>query len=55
MYVCVCQVVHFNLLPLVVTVIASSHANTGLVMSLDKDIAPVVSQLAQVVDIASMS
>ncbi|XP_045595378.1 ragulator complex protein LAMTOR3 [Procambarus clarkii] len=45
------QVVHFNKLPMVVTVIATSTANTGLLMDMDKDISALVSQLMHVVDI----
>ncbi|KAG7160035.1 Ragulator complex protein LAMTOR3-like [Homarus americanus] len=45
------QVVHFNKLPMVVTVIATNTANTGLLMDMDKEISALVSQLTHVVDI----
>ncbi|XP_047469835.1 ragulator complex protein LAMTOR3-like isoform X1 [Penaeus chinensis] len=44
------QVVHFNKLPLVVTVIGTSTANTGLLMDLENEFSHIVSQLTHVVD-----
>ncbi|XP_071513913.1 ragulator complex protein LAMTOR3-A [Panulirus ornatus] len=45
------QVVHFNKLPMVATVIATSGANTGLLMDMDMEISALVSQLTDVVDV----
>uniref|UniRef100_A0A8C4R952 Late endosomal/lysosomal adaptor, MAPK and MTOR activator 3 n=1 Tax=Eptatretus burgeri TaxID=7764 RepID=A0A8C4R952_EPTBU len=45
-----CQVVHFNRLPLVVTFIASSSTNTGLLFTLEKELEGVVSELRSVVE-----
>lgn len=45
------QVVHYNKLPIVVTVIATTNANTGHLMDMDKEISILVSQLTNVVDI----
>ncbi|XP_066932647.1 ragulator complex protein LAMTOR3-like [Clytia hemisphaerica] len=39
------QVVMFNYLPLVVTIITSTNANTGLVLDLERDISPVLDKL----------
>ncbi|KAL0594508.1 Ragulator complex protein LAMTOR3, partial [Plecturocebus cupreus] len=44
------QVVQFNRLPLVVSFIASSSANTGLIVSLEKELAPLFEELRQVVE-----
>ncbi|XP_068208566.1 ragulator complex protein LAMTOR3 [Palaemon carinicauda] len=46
------QVVHFNKLPLVITVIGTSTANTGLLMELEDQFSHIVSQLVPVVDIS---
>uniref|UniRef100_A0A670IXI0 Late endosomal/lysosomal adaptor, MAPK and MTOR activator 3 n=3 Tax=Podarcis muralis TaxID=64176 RepID=A0A670IXI0_PODMU len=46
------QVVQFNRLPLVVSFIASSNANTGLIVSLEKELAPLFEELWQVVEIS---
>ncbi|KAJ0008992.1 hypothetical protein NQD34_016407 [Periophthalmus magnuspinnatus] len=43
------QIVQFNRLPLVISFIASSNANTGLIMSLEKELAPLIDDLRQVV------
>ncbi|XP_054447669.1 ragulator complex protein LAMTOR3 isoform X1 [Pteronotus mesoamericanus] len=40
------QVVQFNRLPLVVSFIASSNANTGLIVSLEKELAPLFEELS---------
>ncbi|KAM9842504.1 ragulator complex protein LAMTOR3 isoform 1-T1 [Aulostomus maculatus] len=45
------QIVQFNRLPLVISFIASSNANTGLIMSLEKELAPVIEELRQVVEV----
>ncbi|XP_045118311.1 ragulator complex protein LAMTOR3-like [Portunus trituberculatus] len=45
------QVVHFNHLPMVVTVIASSVANTGQLLALDSQMAPLLASLTNVVDV----
>ncbi|CAJ0926598.1 unnamed protein product [Ranitomeya imitator] len=44
------QVVQFNRLPLVVSFIASSSANTGLILSLEKELGPLFEELRQVVE-----
>ncbi|PWA16356.1 hypothetical protein CCH79_00004474 [Gambusia affinis] len=44
------QIVQFNRLPLVISFIASSNANTGLIMSLEKELAPLIENLRQVVE-----
>ncbi|XP_028616294.1 ragulator complex protein LAMTOR3 isoform X1 [Grammomys surdaster] len=44
------QVVQFNRLPLVVSFIASSNANTGLIVSLEKELAPLFEELIKVVE-----
>ncbi|XP_063278977.1 ragulator complex protein LAMTOR3 isoform X1 [Prinia subflava] len=41
------QVVQFNRLPLVVSFIASSNANTGLIVSLEKELTPLFEELRQ--------
>ncbi|XP_032257007.1 ragulator complex protein LAMTOR3 [Phoca vitulina] len=46
------QVVQFNRLPLVVSFIASSSANTGLIVSLEKELAPLFEELRQVVEVS---
>uniref|UniRef100_A0A8C9VTP1 Late endosomal/lysosomal adaptor, MAPK and MTOR activator 3 n=1 Tax=Scleropages formosus TaxID=113540 RepID=A0A8C9VTP1_SCLFO len=46
------QIVQFNRLPLVISFIASSSANTGLIISLEKDLAPLIEDLRQVVEVA---
>ncbi|XP_072553852.1 ragulator complex protein LAMTOR3 isoform X2 [Paramormyrops kingsleyae] len=46
------QVVQFNRLPLVISFIASSNANTGLIISLEKELAPMIEELRQVVEVA---
>ncbi|XP_066957167.1 ragulator complex protein LAMTOR3 isoform X1 [Macrobrachium rosenbergii] len=46
------QVVHFNKLPLVITVIGTSTANTGLLMELEDQFSHIVTQLTPVVDIS---
>ncbi|XP_063467079.1 ragulator complex protein LAMTOR3 [Symphalangus syndactylus] len=46
------QVVQFNRLPLVVSFIASSNANTGLIVSLEKELAPLFEELRQVVEVS---
>ncbi|XP_061842876.1 ragulator complex protein LAMTOR3 [Nerophis lumbriciformis] len=45
------QILQFNRLPLVVSFIASSNANTGLIMSLEKELAPLIEELRQVVEV----
>ncbi|KAK7905045.1 hypothetical protein WMY93_017652 [Mugilogobius chulae] len=45
------QIVQFNRLPLVISFIASSNANTGLIMSLEKELAPLIDDLRQVVEV----
>ncbi|CAN9502067.1 unnamed protein product [Ophioblennius macclurei] len=45
------QIVQFNRLPLVISFIASSTANTGLILSLEKDLAPLIEDLRQVVEV----
>ncbi|XP_073521951.1 ragulator complex protein LAMTOR3-like [Phyllobates terribilis] len=47
------QVVQFNRLPLVVSFIASSNANTGLILSLEKELGPLFEELRQVVENSS--
>ncbi|XP_036615109.1 ragulator complex protein LAMTOR3-like [Trichosurus vulpecula] len=44
------QVVQFNQLPLVVSFIASSSANSGLIVSLEKELAPLFEELRQVME-----
>ncbi|EDO46320.1 predicted protein [Nematostella vectensis] len=44
------QVVHFNYLPLVVSVIATSQANTGVILSLETDFRNFVKDLKSTVD-----
>nr|XP_045006601.1 ragulator complex protein LAMTOR3-like [Jaculus jaculus] len=46
------QVVQFNRLPLVVSFIASSNANTGLIVSLEKELAPLFEELIKVVEVS---
>uniref|UniRef100_A0A8C6YT75 Late endosomal/lysosomal adaptor, MAPK and MTOR activator 3 n=1 Tax=Nothoprocta perdicaria TaxID=30464 RepID=A0A8C6YT75_NOTPE len=46
------QVVQFNRLPLVVSFIASSNANTGLIVSLEKELTPLFEELRQVVEVS---
>ena len=46
------QVVQFNRLPLVVSFITSSSANTGLIVSLEKELAPLFEELRQVVEVS---
>nr|XP_009935346.1 PREDICTED: ragulator complex protein LAMTOR3 [Opisthocomus hoazin] len=46
------QVVQFNRLPLVVSFIASSSANTGLIVSLEKELTPLFEELRQVVEVS---
>ncbi|OCT81012.1 hypothetical protein XELAEV_18027825mg [Xenopus laevis] len=43
------QVVQFNQLPLVVSFIASSNANTGLILSLEKELGSLFKELRQAV------
>ncbi|XP_051032808.1 ragulator complex protein LAMTOR3-like [Phodopus roborovskii] len=53
--ICYCntyQVVQFNRLPLVVSFIASSNTNTGLIVSLEKDLAPLFEELIKVVEVS---
>uniref|UniRef100_A0A8C6S949 Late endosomal/lysosomal adaptor, MAPK and MTOR activator 3 n=1 Tax=Neogobius melanostomus TaxID=47308 RepID=A0A8C6S949_9GOBI len=45
------SIVQFNRLPLVISFIASSTANTGLIMSLEKELAPLIDDLRQVVEV----
>ncbi|KAF3693489.1 Ragulator complex protein LAMTOR3 Late endosomal/lysosomal adaptor and MAPK and MTOR activator 3 [Channa argus] len=45
------QIVQFNRLPLVISFIAGSNANTGLIMSLEKELAPLIDELRQVVEV----
>uniref|UniRef100_A0A8B9V2Q0 Uncharacterized protein n=1 Tax=Anas zonorhyncha TaxID=75864 RepID=A0A8B9V2Q0_9AVES len=47
-----CAVVQFNRLPLVVSFIASSNANTGLIVSLEKELTPLFEELRQVVEVS---
>ncbi|KAE8604522.1 hypothetical protein XENTR_v10014731 [Xenopus tropicalis] len=46
------QVVQFNQLPLVVSFIASCNANTGLILSLEKELGSLFKELRQVVEIS---
>ncbi|XP_069781704.1 ragulator complex protein LAMTOR3 isoform X1 [Narcine bancroftii] len=46
------QVVQFNRLPLVVSFIANSNANTGLIVSLEKELAPLFEELRQAVEVS---
>ncbi|KAK3573882.1 hypothetical protein QTP86_032854 [Hemibagrus guttatus] len=46
------QIVQFNRLPLVISFIASSSANTGLIISLEKELVPLIEELRQVVEVA---
>ncbi|XP_012886191.1 PREDICTED: ragulator complex protein LAMTOR3-like [Dipodomys ordii] len=46
------QVVQFNHLPLMVSFITSSNANTGLIVSLEKELAPLLEKLIKVVEIS---
>ncbi|XP_042546916.1 ragulator complex protein LAMTOR3-like [Dipodomys spectabilis] len=46
------QVVQFNRLPLVVSFTASSNANTGLIVSLQKELAPLFEELIKVVEVS---
>nr|BAE35093.1 unnamed protein product [Mus musculus] len=46
------QVVQFNRLPLVVSFIASSSANTGLIVSVEKELAPLFEELIKVVEVS---
>lgn len=45
------QIVQFNRLPLVISFIASTNANTGLIMNLEKELAPLIDDLRQVVEV----
>uniref|UniRef100_H2SB43 Late endosomal/lysosomal adaptor, MAPK and MTOR activator 3 n=1 Tax=Takifugu rubripes TaxID=31033 RepID=H2SB43_TAKRU len=45
------QIVQFNRLPLVISFIAGSSANTGLIMSLENELAPLIEELRQVVEV----
>ncbi|KAK2825807.1 hypothetical protein Q5P01_020021 [Channa striata] len=45
------QIVQFNRLPLVISFIAGSNANTGLIMNLEKELAPLIEELRQVVEV----
>ncbi|XP_031562685.1 ragulator complex protein LAMTOR3-A-like [Actinia tenebrosa] len=44
------QVVHFNYLPLVVSVIASSTANTGVILSLESDFENLINAMKNTVE-----
>ncbi|XP_068710651.1 ragulator complex protein LAMTOR3-A-like isoform X2 [Montipora capricornis] len=44
------QVVHFSFLPLVVSIIATSQANTGLLLGLEKEIEETAKKIKVVVD-----
>ncbi|KAI1887337.1 hypothetical protein AGOR_G00189270 [Albula goreensis] len=46
------QIVQFNRLPLVISFIASSSANTGLIISLEKELVPLIEELRQVVEVS---
>ncbi|XP_048853207.1 ragulator complex protein LAMTOR3-like isoform X3 [Brienomyrus brachyistius] len=46
------QIVQFNRLPLVISFIASSSANTGLIISLEKELVPLLDELRQVVEVS---
>nr|XP_015200725.1 PREDICTED: ragulator complex protein LAMTOR3 isoform X1 [Lepisosteus oculatus] len=46
------QIVQFNRLPLVISFIASSSANTGLIINLEKDLVPLFEELRQVVEVS---
>uniref|UniRef100_A0A8C9IJY4 Ragulator complex protein LAMTOR3 n=1 Tax=Piliocolobus tephrosceles TaxID=591936 RepID=A0A8C9IJY4_9PRIM len=46
------QVVQFNCLPLVLSSIASSNANIGLIVNPEKELAPLFEQLRQVVEVS---
>ncbi|KAK6493274.1 ragulator complex protein LAMTOR3-like [Huso huso] len=45
------QIVQFNRLPLVISFIASSSANTGLIINLEKDLVLLFEELRQVVEV----
>ncbi|KNC87352.1 hypothetical protein SARC_00542 [Sphaeroforma arctica JP610] len=45
------QVVHFNLLPLIVSLFATSDANTGVLLDLEDEIKAVVSQFESVTNL----
>ncbi|XP_032825056.1 ragulator complex protein LAMTOR3 isoform X1 [Petromyzon marinus] len=45
------QVVHFNRLPLVVSFVASSAANTGLIFTLEKEMSGILEDLRPVVEV----
>uniref|UniRef100_A0AAX7SVI7 Ragulator complex protein LAMTOR3 n=1 Tax=Astatotilapia calliptera TaxID=8154 RepID=A0AAX7SVI7_ASTCA len=45
------QIVQFNRLPLVISFIAGNTANTGLIMSLEKELASLIEELRQVVEV----
>lgn len=45
-----CQVVHFSFLPLVVSIIATSQANTGLLLGLEKEFEETVKKIKNIVD-----
>nr|XP_023850069.1 ragulator complex protein LAMTOR3-like [Salvelinus alpinus] len=47
-----CQIGQFNRLPLVINFIASSSANTGLIIRLEKELVPLIEELRQVVEVA---
>jgi len=44
------QVVHFSFLPLVVSIIATSQANTGLLLGLEKEFEETVKRIKNIVD-----
>lgn len=44
------QVVHFNKCPLMVSLIASSSANTGMLLNLDAELSPLTDELKVAVD-----
>ncbi|XP_008320809.1 ragulator complex protein LAMTOR3 [Cynoglossus semilaevis] len=45
------QILQFNRLPLVISFIANSSANTGIMMSLEKELSPLIDELKQVVEV----
>ncbi|KAF6717647.1 Ragulator complex protein LAMTOR3 [Oryzias melastigma] len=45
------QIMQFNRLPLVVSFIASCSANTGLIMTLEKELSSLMDELRQVVEV----
>ncbi|CAH1246684.1 ragulator complex protein LAMTOR3-A-like [Branchiostoma lanceolatum] len=46
------QVVHFNKAPLMVTLVANSTANTGMILSLEDELTDALQDLRQAVDVA---